>query len=52
MTLTPNGCRWCGKPQREHGIEYAEGAGYHVYQSPSVQTMLERMKERRASRAG
>ncbi|GAB3156512.1 hypothetical protein GCM10027258_63060 [Amycolatopsis stemonae] len=45
----PNGCRWCGIGQREHGGQWIDPVGWHSWGAPSNAQRLERMKARRAA---
>lgn len=49
---TPFGCRWCGIPQRGHGRQWTEPAGWHQWVQPTAEQIKMRMLDRRARRGG
>ena len=44
---TPNGCRHCGIPERQHARQWTDEAGWHEWVAPSSAQILARMKARR-----
>ncbi|OUS91934.1 hypothetical protein CA951_31180 [Rhodococcus sp. NCIMB 12038] len=42
----PNGCRWCGSPERTHGYVFARSVGFHAWAEPTVAQRKARMKAR------
>lgn len=48
----PDGCRWCGRGSRDHGIEWHGAVGYHGYIDPTDDQRIQRMRDRRGSRPG
>lgn len=51
-TRPPSGCARCGRPERGHGRVWHEGGGqFEGYVRPSSDTILLRMRARRAERA-
>ena len=49
-TTTPNGCRHCGIPERQHYRQWKAPVGWHQWQKPTSAQILARMKARRATR--
>jgi hypothetical protein len=47
LIVEPSACTWCGIAQRGHGRQYADAAGWHVWERPSQEQILARMKARR-----
>jgi hypothetical protein len=47
---TPNGCRHCGQPERDHYRRWTEAAGWHKWAAPADAQRIERMLARRAAR--
>lgn len=45
---SPNACRWCGRDERLHAIEWAKSAGYHNWAVPTSAQRRARMIARRA----
>ncbi|SCF41844.1 hypothetical protein GA0070563_1126 [Micromonospora carbonacea] len=45
-TPTPEGCRWCGTPQREHPQTWIPGHGWHGWTEPTRQQIAARMRAR------
>jgi hypothetical protein len=45
---SPDACRWCGREQRLHGIEWAASVRYHGWSAPTVAQRRARMRARRA----
>ncbi|MCV7210787.1 hypothetical protein [Mycolicibacterium canariasense] len=43
----PNGCRWCGREQRTHALEWDDSAGYHGWVAPTDDQRVERIRTRR-----
>jgi hypothetical protein len=50
MSDEPNGCGWCGRDQRSHGIEWLESVGYHNWTEPTDAQRRERMTQNRANK--
>ncbi|AXE26392.1 hypothetical protein C0216_25645 [Streptomyces globosus] len=48
---TPNGCRWCGDAQENHGNQWVLSVGLHSWEPPTAAQRLKRMKARRAERS-
>lgn len=48
---TPNGCRWCGAPERGHCGRWTNGAGWHQWTPPTAAQRITRMRARRAAKA-
>lgn len=44
---TPNACRWCGRDERTHAIEWAGSVGYHKWAVPTSAQRRARMLARR-----
>lgn len=44
------GCRWCDIGQREHGIRWTAGLGFHQWSAPDTALMRRRMWSRRIQR--
>lgn len=44
---TPNGCRWCGLPEREHYRQWKQPVGWHSWAAPTDGQRKERMLARR-----
>jgi hypothetical protein len=44
---TPDGCRHCGIPEREHLQRWHAEAGWHPWTEPTDEQRLERMRARR-----
>lgn len=47
----PNGCRWCGEDQGNHGRRWVASHGLHQWEEPIRAQRLARMQARRARRA-
>lgn len=45
---SPNACRWCGRDERLHSIEWAGSVGYHNWETPTPDQRRARMVARRA----
>ena len=43
----PNACRWCGKGDRAHGMEWVASVGFHKWVAPTAQQRRARMLARR-----
>lgn len=43
----PNGCRWCGREERSHGLEWAASVRYHNWSAPTAAQRRARMVARR-----
>lgn len=46
-TTVVNGCRWCGREQRTHTVEWDDAAGYHRWVAPTDEQRMERIRSRR-----
>jgi hypothetical protein len=46
-TSAPNGCRWCGREQRAHALEWDDTAGYHCFVAPTDEQRVDRIRTRR-----
>ena len=47
MAPSPNACRWCGRDERLHAIEWAKSVGYHNWVAPTSAQRRARMLARR-----
>jgi hypothetical protein len=45
---SPNACRWCGRDDRLHSIEWARSVGYHSWVEPTKAQRRARMFARRS----
>ncbi|TFB83596.1 hypothetical protein E3O44_17115 [Cryobacterium algoricola] len=45
---SPNACRWCGRDDRRHSIEWAKSVGYHSWAEPTLAQRRARMLARRS----
>ncbi|MEV4472843.1 hypothetical protein [Nonomuraea sp. NPDC049504] len=56
VVAQPNGCRYCGLPQRgsrtqfPHGSRWTSSTGWHVWTPPTQDQIKQRMKARRTWR--
>lgn len=48
----PNGCRWCGHPDRGHANRWAPSVGPHQWVEPTPAQRKARMLARRAAAIG
>lgn len=48
--VQPNGCRWCGLPERGHYRQWTTTVGWHTWVAPSDEQRLFRMQVRAAGR--
>lgn len=49
--IEPNGCRWCGIPERVHAQRWTPSVGWHKHEQPVDAQRLARMRDRRDTRA-
>jgi hypothetical protein len=47
--ITPNGCRWCGLPERDHYRQWKPPVGWHGWVAPTDAQRKDRMLARRAA---
>jgi hypothetical protein len=46
----PSGCRWCDRARDGYMQRWASGVGFHRFEAPYKRLILERLREKYASR--